>query len=69
MVFLKWIYIGVIKLQAKITTMMENTGSCLASHTTTERLLAIANKQEEVKIIVYAFIDTSWIPGRAAMDL
>lgn len=48
---------------------MENTGSCLALHTTTERLLAIANKQGEVKIIVYAFIDTSWIPGHATIDL
>lgn len=58
-----------IKLQAKITTIMENTGSCLALHTTTERLLAIANKQGEVKIIVYAFIDMSWIPGHATIDL
>lgn len=48
---------------------MENTGSCLALRTTTERLLPIANKQEEVKIIVYAFIDMSWIPGHAAIDL
>lgn len=48
---------------------MENTGSCLALHTTTERLLAIANKQGEVKIIVYAFIDMSWIPGHATIDL
>jgi len=59
----------VIKLQAKITTIMENTGSCLALHTTTERLLAIANKQEEAKIIVCAFIDVSWIPGHATIDL
>lgn len=58
-----------IKLQARITTIMENTGSCLALHTTTERLLAIANKQEEVKIIVYVFIGMSWIPGDATIDL
>lgn len=48
---------------------MENTGSCLALHTTTERLLAIANKQEEVKIIIYALIDMSWNPGYATIDL
>lgn len=58
-----------IKLQAKITTIMENTGSCLALHTTTERFLAIANKQEEVKIIVYAFMHTSWIPKHTTIDL
>lgn len=58
-----------IKLQAKITTIMENTGSCLALHTTTERLLAIANKQEEVKIIIYALIDMCWNPVHATIDL
>lgn len=43
---------------------MENTGSRLALHTTAERLPGIANKQEEVKIIIiYAFIDVSWVPG------
>lgn len=58
-----------IKLQAKLTTIMENTGSCLALHTTTERLPGVANKQEEVKIIIHAFIDMSWIPGEATIDL
>lgn len=49
---------------------MENTGSCLALHTTAERLPGIANKQEEVKIIIiYAFIDVSWVPGQATIDL
>lgn len=39
-----------IKLQAKIATIMENPGSCLAFETTTERSLADANEQEEVAI-------------------
>lgn len=48
---------------------MENTGSCLALHTTTERLPGIANKQEEVKIMIYAFTEMSWVPGQATIDL
>ena len=39
-----------IKLQAKIATIMENPGSCLAFETTTERLLADAKEQEGAAI-------------------
>lgn len=39
-----------IKLQAKIATIMENPASCLASTTTAERLRADASRQEEVAI-------------------